>query len=137
MTKEELLTALRAAPGPSQELDAEITAVINNCIVKPYPPTDDFGPRNKWQFWSSDGKHFLGSEAKFKVEPLTSSVDAAAAFRERELPGWDYANGNNSVPWAWVRKSLGEHIFLERCATECLSIVAAVVAGVIAKEGET
>jgi hypothetical protein len=105
---ESLLTALRAAPGPSRELDLEIAAIMTGERI-----------------------HVL---RHLDVRRFTGSLDAAAAFRELLLPGWDYASGNNSVPWAWVRKTLGEHIFMERCATECLSSCAAVIAAKIAQE---
>lgn len=82
-----LLDRLKAVTGPDEELDVAITAWMHNASYKRYPPTDDFGPKNRWQFWSKDGAHFLGSEHKIKVQPLTASVDAALALVERVLPG--------------------------------------------------
>lgn len=79
----------RLEEGGSRELDAEIVALLNKATVRLYPPSDDFGPRAKWQFWSLDGAHFLGNESKFPVEPVTTSVDAALALAERVLPGCD------------------------------------------------
>lgn len=84
MTLSERVEALE---GADRSVDAEIIAALNNALVKPYPPATDFGPHDRWQFWSLDGKHFLGSEAKFNVPLLTSSIDAALTL----LPeGWDW-----------------------------------------------
>jgi hypothetical protein len=84
----ELYHDLATAPAGSDALDVRIVAFFGNAIVKPYPPTDDFGPRDKWQFWSEDGHHFLGNEHKIKIPPLTRSVDAVLTAIT-ELPnGW-------------------------------------------------
>jgi len=81
-----LRDALTPLTGPSRDVDAMIVATLNNAIVKPYPVTDDFGPRNKWQFWSIDGKHFLGSESRFPVPAYTRSLDEAEDLRREKLP---------------------------------------------------
>lgn len=78
----DIIDRLEKADGPSRELDAQITASLNSAVLKPYPQTDDYGPKAKWQFWSMDGAHFLGNENKFAVEPVTSSIDAAVAMCE-------------------------------------------------------
>ena len=83
-----LIERLEAATGPDRELDAAIVAHFNNASVRRYPPQTDFGPGARWQFWSLDGAHFLGSESKFPVPPLTASLDAALAPVERLRPGW-------------------------------------------------
>lgn len=95
----ELIAKLEALSGPDREIDAAIVASLNNAIVKRYPPTDDFGPKNRWQFWSEDGKHFLGSEGKYPVPPYTASLDATIALVERLLPGrWpDFLRGGLSI----------------------------------------
>lgn len=85
-----LLPRIEGGTGADEALDAEIVAHFNNAIVKRYPPTDDFGPRDRWQFWSKDGTHFLGSEGKFPVPAYTSSLDDALALVERMLPGWGW-----------------------------------------------
>jgi hypothetical protein len=74
------------AKGPSPQIDAEIVALRNNALVKPYPPQTDFGPGQKWQFWSLDGLHFLANEshAQFKVLPVTASLDAAMTLVPEE-----------------------------------------------------
>jgi hypothetical protein len=86
------LRALRdrvlAATGPDESIDAEIVAVLHDATVKRSPQTDDFGPRDRWQFWSRDGKHFLGGTRKFPVSHVTGSLDAAVALCERVLPDW-------------------------------------------------
>ena len=84
MTVKELISKVEGAVEGSRELDAEITASLHNAAVKPYPPSDDFGPRDRWQFWSQDGKHFIGSEAKFPVPLYTTSLDAALALIPEE-----------------------------------------------------
>lgn len=86
----ELAERCEAATGPDARLNAEIVAALNNALLKPYPPQTDFGPGQRWQFWSLDGKHFLGNEAKhpFKVLPFTASVDAALTLVPE---GWDGA----------------------------------------------
>jgi hypothetical protein len=71
------------------QIDAEIVALLSDASVLPYPPATDFGPHDRWQFWSIDGKHFLGNERKFRVTPITASIDAITALIERELPGSD------------------------------------------------
>jgi hypothetical protein len=138
MTKEELLTALRAAPGPSRELDAEIALAFG--IVR---------ERNGNVFYGH-AKHSevvleltCPEDQRYELDYFTSSLDAAAAFRERMLPGWIYASGFDiSKPertkyyWAFIRDEREGRVFSFHCATECLSIVAAVVAGVIAKEAK-
>jgi len=83
-----LIARLEAAEVGSRELDALITAHFVGAELRPYPPATDFGPSAKWQFWSADGKHFLGNESKFPVPPVTTSLDAALALAERVLPGW-------------------------------------------------
>lgn len=84
----DLLARVEAATGGDRELDARIVAHFNDALLKPYPPTDDFGPKNRWQFWSLDGKHFIGNEGtpRFKIEPYTASLDASLALVERVLP---------------------------------------------------
>ncbi len=79
----DLLTRLEAASGGDRELDALVVARQNNALLKPYPPATDFGPSAKWQFWSLDGKHFLGNESKFPVPPLTASMDAVRALARK------------------------------------------------------
>ncbi len=75
----ELAERCEQASGPGERLDAEIVAALNDALLKPYPPQTDFGPGQRWQFWSLDGKHFLGNEARppFRVLPFTASLDAA------------------------------------------------------------
>lgn len=75
----ELADRCEKATGPDERLNAEIVAALNDALLKPYPPQTDFGPGQRWQFWSLDGKHFLGNEAKhpFKVPPFTASIDDA------------------------------------------------------------
>jgi len=70
-----LLTRLETESG--EGIDADIVAFLHDAIAKRYPPTDDYGPKDRWQFWSEDEKHFLGNEAKWPIVPYTSSVDAA------------------------------------------------------------
>ena len=78
----ELIGRLKKATSGSEALEAEIAAFRNNAIVKPYPPSDDFGPHDHWQFWSLDGLHFLGNESRapFKLSPWTRSIDAASGL---------------------------------------------------------
>jgi len=91
MQLNELIDKLQAATEGSEALDAEITAYINNAIVRPYPPSNDFGLHDHWQFWSRDGEHFLGSEGRrFKVAPVTRSFDAALALMKSKLPGLEF-----------------------------------------------
>jgi hypothetical protein len=80
----DLAERCEAATGPDDRIDAEIVAALNDALLKPYPPQTDFGPGQRWQFWSLDGKHFLGNEAKhpFKVLPVTASLDAAMTLAE-------------------------------------------------------
>lgn len=85
-----LILRIEDAKGADREIDVEIVAHLNKATVRPYPPTDDFGPRDRWQFWSRDGEHFLGSESKYPVPAYTASVDAALALVERCLPGWSF-----------------------------------------------
>ena len=85
MDRADLIAALEKAERPSEELDVQIVAFLHNAIVKRYPPTDDFGPKNRWQFWSRDGAHFLGSEYKFKVLNYTASLDAALSLVPKGL----------------------------------------------------
>ncbi len=123
-----LLQRVEQATGPDRELDAAIIAWLNNAEVRRYPPADDFGPRDRWQFWSLDGAHFLGSEAKFPVPPLTASVDAALALVERVKPGSEVLMGLRQTaatqPWArvgpwWASDAIG--------ATLPLAILAALL----------
>lgn len=67
------------------KLDAEITALVNDAIVKPYPPTDDYGPRNRWQFYSVDGKHFLGSEHRITILPYSTDLTSAISLLKKYL----------------------------------------------------
>jgi hypothetical protein len=139
MTKEELLAALRAAPGPSRELDAEIalaTGYFDKLLLTESCRMSIGAITDRYVQVIVTGK----GSVSYSVEcpAFTSSLDAADAFRERMLPGWDYCisriHGEYEV-------SVGpEGSFMsntELCATECLSIVAAVVAGVIAQERKT
>lgn len=109
-TLNEIIERLEKARGPDRELDALIVAELHDATMRPYPPSDDFGWQNKWQFWTHDGKHFLGSEAKFPVPAYTSSVDAALTL---VLPDADWIIGNvnghvGGTPYACVG-SLKEH----------------------------
>jgi len=83
----ELALRCEKATGPDRELDALIYAAINNASVKPYPLSSDFGPHDRWQFWSKDGAHFLGSEQRFRMKPVTASLDAIVALIGEKLPG--------------------------------------------------
>lgn len=74
---DELIARLEQAKGPDRDLDAAIVAFQHKAIVKPYPPTDDYGPSNRWQFWSRDGEHFLANEGKWPVPAYTGSIDIA------------------------------------------------------------
>jgi hypothetical protein len=139
MTLEELLTALRAAPGPSRGLDAEI-AVINGYVF--------VRESNGNKLYLRPGQD--PNEAQFncylqdRLPMFTSSIDAAAAFREQMLPGWHWEIGGDgsamvrdpSIDWSasadfceWPKD------YVKPCPIRAL--VAAVVAGVIAKEGKT
>lgn len=84
----DLLTRLENAKEGSRELDALIVAELNDAMVTPYPPRADYGPGNQWQFWSRDGKHFLGNESapRFKIPHYTTSLDAALTL----VPGGDW-----------------------------------------------
>ena len=86
MTKQNLLD-LAGRIEAGENIAHEIVAALNNAIVKPYPPSTDFGPSARWQFWSKDGQHFLGNERKLPVFDL-GSLDAAKALHDAELPGW-------------------------------------------------
>lgn len=110
---DDLVSLLESAAEGSEELDAEIVARLNNAVVKRYPPTDDFGPRNRWQFWSEDGKHFLGNESKFPIPPLTRSIDAALTL----VPGgW----------WAEIHHGADRHnCVLQQFPLPCKRIPAA------------
>jgi hypothetical protein len=122
---ESLLTALRAAKKGSRELDAEIALVA--------------GWKRKWHedtgetMWLAPG----GGEfwvAERWLPDFTSSLDAAVAFHKRMLPGWEYASYYTDGKYgADVGPSGTFTSYIEYCATECLSIVAAVIAGMIAK----
>jgi hypothetical protein len=129
MTLTELRERVAAATGPDEEIDALVVAMLNNASLRRYPPTDDFGPKSKWQFWSEDGKHFLGNESKFPVPPLTASVDADLALVELLLPGWDvyvrkYASG---FAFGWVSCRDNEYQQAHG-ATPPLAILAALLA---------
>lgn len=94
----ELIAKLAEAKEGTSELDALIVACLNDALLKPYPPQTDFGPSNRWQFWSLDGAHFLGNEGatRFKVERLTTSVDAILALIEKR--GWRLYTVDASIP---------------------------------------
>lgn len=119
------------ASGPDRELDAAIVAAMNNAIVKPYPPTDDFGPKDRWQFWSRDGAHFLGSEGKFPVKPVTASLDAAMTLVPESALAWNcgVSTGGNS---AWVFDGEDEHN--AAAASVPLALVSAALRAIAAKE---
>jgi len=85
---DELINSVLGGTGADRKLDAQIVAALNDVIVKPYPLSDDFGPHDRFQFWSTDGKHFLGSERKFPVHAFTSDITAVLALREERLPDW-------------------------------------------------
>lgn len=93
MTFDDVISRLLVADDGSEELDADIVALLNHAVVRRYPPTDDYGPKNRWQFWSSDGHHFLGNEGqlRFKVYQYTTSLDRAMSLIPK---GWIIPNGN-------------------------------------------
>jgi hypothetical protein len=136
MTKEELLTALRAAPGPSRELDAEIAALMGYVFVR-----GSNGNKLYLRPGQDPNEAQITGYLQDRLPMFTNSLDAAAAFRERMLPGWGV-----TIIWDSHEKSVslyaedgsgddyGRFAMTETCATECLSICAAVVAGVIAQE---
>lgn len=131
--------------GPSEEMDALIVAALNSASVRRYPPTDDFGPKNRWQFWSTDGSHFLGSEHKFPVKPFTSSIDAAASL----MPDgkWRLSSEFNEVRWCayaarWdprpyiIAEALAATEPLARCAAALRARAAVIEAGAKAETVE-
>ena len=82
MTIDELIAALEAADGPSQELDCQIELLFG------------FGQFGEWEnmgdFWRRHKK--TGEQLKFlpgQTLRYTSSLDACAALQEKVLPGWD------------------------------------------------
>lgn len=95
MIREELIAALEKAEAPDRDFDSAIVALNNNSLCRPYPPSDDFGPKNRWQFWSLDGRHFLGSETKFKVPYYTSSIDAALTLTGGVAWHLEYSDDDN------------------------------------------
>ncbi len=92
-----VLSALQGAKGGDREVDALIVAALGRMTVKRYPPSDDFGPHDRWQFWSRDGEHFLGSEGRFPVPAYTASVDTALALVAEKLPGHTYLIGRGKT----------------------------------------
>lgn len=78
----DLIERLKLAVKPDPSLDAAIVAELHQAIVRPYPPTDDFGPKARWQFWSRDGAHFLANESKWPVLPYTKSIEAALTLMQ-------------------------------------------------------
>lgn len=124
----ELIEKVSKATGPSAEIDAAVVAWLNNATVRPYPPTDDFGPRNQWQFWSKDGAHYLGSESRFNVPPLTASLDAVIALVEKELPGWLHAYEREQsglyLAWAW---EAGDYATPAEAKTPALALLLALL----------
>ena len=111
----DLIKRLEEAETGSWVLDAAITAYFAAAEVRPYPPQTDFGPSFKWQFWSEDGKHFLGNESKFPVYAWTTSINCAIEKAKQVLPemncyGFDcdpvgadaYVSRNNVQSGHWV-----------------------------------
>lgn len=127
----DLLERLEKATGPDTALDAAIVAELHDSIVKPYPPTDDFGPKNRWQFWSRDGKHFLSNESKWPVLPYTASFDAALTLIPKNWSGWMVADTNMSEAWnhAEARVSLNScnNLLVARGATPVIALCIAIL----------
>lgn len=90
----ELIERVAGLTGPDREVDAEIVAMLNDAMVKRYPPSNDFGPKDRWQFWSLDGKHFLGNESKYPVPHYTSSVEVAMTL-VRDAHAWQLQYGGD------------------------------------------
>jgi hypothetical protein len=76
MTRVELLAALKAATGPSRELDAWIENI--------------FG-LSRWEEgpWVPGEGHIYAK--RLEPKPFTDSIDAALGLVERMLPGWVWA----------------------------------------------
>lgn len=153
MTKTELLDALRAATEPSRELDAEIEICIGggevvwkiaNYTMEQYPAI------------RRPSKHHVGGFANEHCPLLTASLDAANAFRERMLPGWELALAG---PWRYAEgheRAGQEAWYAEVCdcfedsglgytqvnnlehrgATPAIALCAAVIAALIAQDAQ-
>lgn len=135
----ELIERVERAEGPDREIDAQIVAYLNHAIVKPYPPTDDFGPRNRWQFWSRDGEHFLGNEGRMQVARYTESLDAIVGLIERELPGeWSISVDARIPGWfAWIENDQHVATHAEGVgATKALAVCAACLRALSTRGGK-
>jgi hypothetical protein len=81
MTRAELIDHLKAAEGPSRELDAEIAEICGIRVE-----------RNHWtqytQEWAPYIYDWMGCH-KHPLPDFTSSIDAALALVEQCLPGWE------------------------------------------------
>jgi hypothetical protein len=126
MTKEELLTALRAAKEGSRELDAEI-ALFAGWKRRLHEDTGE-------PIWLGPNIVFWIVEAG--LPEFSRSLDAAAAFREWMLPGWAWGLDYDGERYQAYVNGEDDCIYKEsaRVREPALAIVAAVVAGVIAKE---
>jgi hypothetical protein len=124
----DLITRLEEAETGSRELDAAITAYFAAAEVRPYPPQTDFWASFKWQFWSEDGKHFLGNESKFPVYAWTTSISCAISKAKQVLPemncyGFDcdpkgayaYVSRNNVQSGHWMFESRAKTPALAFC----------------------
>lgn len=140
-----LLSRVREATGPSEELDALALcavacpggAVAQSPINGAWCIYDGSDNRSRPRLWEKRGWH--------RVEgwPLTASVDAAIAFAERVLPGWHWGlsrcigepDGRDSFSASVYDLSVERTMqpdFEEFAATPALAMVAATIAALIA-----
>jgi hypothetical protein len=159
MTKVELLKRVKAATGPSRELDAEIARALgwreheflcqningaSERVTVWLPPDAD-------DAWVAEIEDEMRQEAavnhwRYNSDPprLTSSLDACAALQERLLPGW--ASGvtvaENRPAYAFLSQPEDQsdtdwpHTVEANGSTETLARLAAILSALIATESE-
>lgn len=134
----DLLARVRAAEGPSREIDCALACALDGFWVElaAYPNQDgtilraDFCRTNEDGGWSSPGH---GGDQM--VRAYTASLDAALALVERVLPGWHWEVGkepDKPLFSAWVVRDDGTASSGETWApTPALALLAALLTALI------
>jgi hypothetical protein len=108
----DLLTALQSAERGSRELDALVEKTLGLAIT-----TD------------RTGLAMAGDGTRYRVPHYTTSIDAALALVERELPGARVMveRCHDGTGWAMIQVSAGSPRIMEEAPTPPLALVIALV----------
>ena len=129
MTPAELLAAIKAAPGPSAELDKAIAELLGvNAKVKTF-----------LEYSNSEGQKSY-SRVEDVFPNLTGSLDATKAAIKARWPNCRIAVGEGDIADAmaalWINKDVANDIFVEKDAPDLERALCAALVAALMEEGK-